>query len=233
MNSTGWPPAGRNNIRMAQYRTSGGARGNRSAESITQLKTAVPYVESVINLEAADGGADQEDLERVKERGPQTLRHRDRAATAQDMEDLAYASSPEVARARALSPDFDPISLEWLPVFHLPLIQAGEITVDAQWEGEQTLTLLLSGPGGGVPYAQTTGKSPQTVKYTVPTDWFVPGDLWRVTVVNQTPRTRAGQSSLRIPVSSLDTSWCASQHRVYALSPIRQGGQVELVIVRK
>ena len=154
-------PAGRNNIRMAQYRTSGGARGNRSAESITQLKTAVPYVESVINLEAADGGADQEDLERVKERGPQTLRHRDRAATAQDMEDLAYASSPEVARARALSPDFDPISLEWLPVFHLPLTQAGEITVNAQWEGEQTLTLLLSGPGGGVPYAQTTGKSPQ------------------------------------------------------------------------
>jgi predicted phage baseplate assembly protein len=52
------PPAGRSNIRMALYRTGGGARGNRAAETIAQLKTTVPYVEGVLNSEAARGGAD-------------------------------------------------------------------------------------------------------------------------------------------------------------------------------
>ncbi len=228
------PPAGRNNVRMAQYRTSSGAQGNRPVESITQLKTTVPYVESVINLEAAEGGADQEDLERVKERGPQSLRHRGRATTVQDIEDLASEAAPEVARARALPPAFDPNTLEWLPVFHLPLTQAGEISVTAKWEGGQTLTLIINGPGSGLPYAQATGKSDQTVKCTVAADRFVLGDLWRVTIVNRdASAARSGRVEITYPVGSLDVPLdnIPANTAYTPKSPIRQGGQIELVIV--
>jgi len=108
------PPQGSNNIRLALYRTGGGALGDRSAGAITQLKSTVPYVDSVTNLEAAGGGADRESLESVKERGPRTLRHRGRAVTAQDFVDLAYEASPDVARAFAIVPESNPLELKWL-----------------------------------------------------------------------------------------------------------------------
>jgi predicted phage baseplate assembly protein len=41
-------------------------------------------------------------LERVKRYGPRQLRHRGRAVTVEDFEDLAYAASAEVARAKAI-----------------------------------------------------------------------------------------------------------------------------------
>lgn len=98
-------PQGRNNIRLAQYRTGGGKKGNLPEQRITQIKTTIPYMESVTNYEAAGGGAEQESLERVKERGPKWLRHRDRAVTSQDFEDLAYEASSEVARAKVITPE--------------------------------------------------------------------------------------------------------------------------------
>jgi predicted phage baseplate assembly protein len=69
---------------------------------VTQLKATVPYVEAVTNVEPAGGGADAESLDRVRERGPKTLRHRDRAVAASDFEDLALEASAEVARVRVL-----------------------------------------------------------------------------------------------------------------------------------
>src|SRR5205085_5415986 len=100
------PPAGSGNIRLSEYKTGGGAAGNKPAGTITQLKTTVPYVESVINHLAASGGADAEALDSVMERAPRTARHRDRAVTIEDYEDLARLASPEVARARCV-PLFD------------------------------------------------------------------------------------------------------------------------------
>ncbi|BAZ70727.1 hypothetical protein NIES4106_55240 (plasmid) [Fischerella sp. NIES-4106] len=97
------PPQGRNNIRMT-YRTGGGENGNCPAKTIVQLKSAVPYIDNVTNYEAAGGGADAETLNAVKERGPKTLRHRGRAVTAQDFEDLAKEASPAVAKAKAITP---------------------------------------------------------------------------------------------------------------------------------
>ncbi len=107
------PPLGRNNIRLTQYRSGGGARGNRAADTIVELKSSAPYIENVINHEPATGGAEQEALDRVKERGPAGLRHRNRAVTAQDLVDLAYAAAPEIARVAAIVPAFDPYQL-WL-----------------------------------------------------------------------------------------------------------------------
>ena len=118
------PPIGRNNIRMSLYQIGGGEQGNQGAKTVTQLKTTVPYIDSVTNLEAAGGGTDLEPMERVKERGPKVLRHRGRAVTVQDFEDLAYEASPDVARVKAIAPDlrnqknspiFDPLDPKlWL-----------------------------------------------------------------------------------------------------------------------
>lgn len=106
-------PPGAANVRIT-YRTGGGTAGNRPAGTVTTLASAVPYVDAVTNHEPAQGGYGGEPLERLRARGPQALRHRDRAVTAQDVEDIAFAASPEVARARAVLPeDFDPLNL-WL-----------------------------------------------------------------------------------------------------------------------
>ncbi|MCP4119846.1 MAG: putative baseplate assembly protein [Desulfobacteraceae bacterium] len=94
------PPPGVNNVRLRRYRTGGGSFGDKPAESITQLRTSVPYVDSVVNLEPALGGQDIEDWNSVRERGSRWLRHRDRAVTIEDYEDLAKLAAPVVARAK-------------------------------------------------------------------------------------------------------------------------------------
>ncbi|AFY33616.1 baseplate J/gp47 family protein [Calothrix sp. PCC 7507] len=99
------PPRGRNNIRLSFYRTGGGTKGNVASETISELKTTIPYIDRVINLEAAAGGAQQETLDRLKERIPKQLRHRDRAVTIEDFADLAYEASTDVARVKVVSPD--------------------------------------------------------------------------------------------------------------------------------
>lgn len=93
------PPAGTNNLYLS-YRSGGGAGGNKAAGTITQLRTAVPYATGVTNFRAAIGGRDIESMEALLERGSRLLRHRDRAVTREDFEDLARLASPAVARAR-------------------------------------------------------------------------------------------------------------------------------------
>lgn len=96
------PPAGRANVRLAAYRTGGGVAGNRPAGNLNQIQTTVPLVDGVANLTPAAGGTPGESLEAMLERGPRTLRHRDRAVLIADFEDLAVQASPEVALVRGL-----------------------------------------------------------------------------------------------------------------------------------
>ncbi len=96
------PPIGTGNLRMARYQTGGGTAGNKTAGTIVQLKTTVPYVERVTNPEAATGGAEAETLDSLRDRMPRTLRHRGRAVTLEDYEDLAKQASPAVARAKCI-----------------------------------------------------------------------------------------------------------------------------------
>src|SRR5574341_823747 len=107
------PLAGKNNIKCAQYQYGGGAKGNVDAGAITKLRTTIPFIASVTNPSAADGGGDEEGLDRVQERGPQTLKHRDRAVTWEDFEWLVREASPKVAKVRCL-PTRDP-SLRFRP----------------------------------------------------------------------------------------------------------------------
>ncbi|HLK01352.1 MAG TPA: putative baseplate assembly protein [Streptosporangiaceae bacterium] len=127
------PPIGQNNIRLT-YRTGGGEDGNRDSAAIVQLKSSVPYIDGVTNNQPSQGGAPAEPVDRVKERAPKVLRHRDRAVAAQDLADLALAASADVATAVAIVPEFNPYSL-WLdplapaPTTEHELLEAGRMGV--------------------------------------------------------------------------------------------------------
>ena len=97
------PPAGANNIRLREYHAGGGRRGNQPAGVVAQLRTTVPYIESVTHWESASGGQDGGDAQAVQRAASAWLRHRDRAVGTHDYVDLAHAASPEVARAYCYS----------------------------------------------------------------------------------------------------------------------------------
>ncbi|NEO93835.1 MAG: hypothetical protein F6K56_28020, partial [Moorea sp. SIO3G5] len=206
------PALGSNNIRMVYYRTGGGKRGNKPAETITELKTTVPYVDSVSNLEAASGGAEQESLEWVKEQGPKTLRHRYKAVTAQDIEDLVYQASTDVARAWAITPEFNPKDLQWLPNYQLPLEGSGTITVSLWSQGNNPptsyqLQVKINGPGQTIAYEEKIFTSDQSsdrqLTYSVTASQFSLGTEWYVTMVNLGDVNVSGDVQIEYPGGSL------------------------------
>jgi hypothetical protein len=148
------PSLGQQNIRLSHYRSGGSKQENRLAHTVRQLKTTIPYVDGVTNYEAASGASDQELLEQVKERGPKKLRHRDRAVTAQDIEDLTFEASPEIARARAVMPTFDD-NLDWLSTYLIPF-KEDTISIRLTWREQGILTLraTIYGPGQAKFYVQ-------------------------------------------------------------------------------
>ena len=87
-------------VEITGYRHGGGSRGNVGARTLSLLRSAVPYINGVINLAPASGGVDAETVAEAKVRGPLTLRTGQRAVTARDFERLTLESSIEVARAR-------------------------------------------------------------------------------------------------------------------------------------
>ena len=96
------PPPGTNGI-LASYQSGGGSAGNVPIGAVAKIQSPLPGVASVTNPVAADGGADVETVDQVKERGPQTLRHRQRAVSAADFEWLArQAAGTRVARVNVL-----------------------------------------------------------------------------------------------------------------------------------
>ena len=97
------PSAGSANLRLALYRTGGGLLGNRAEGTLIQLKTTIPYIDKVSNYVAATGGAEAESLDSLVSRAPTEIRHRGRAVTREDYEDLAHLASPDVARALCVS----------------------------------------------------------------------------------------------------------------------------------
>lgn len=99
------PPRG-SVVSMVTYRTGGGRQGNVQSGALRFLKSAVPYVASVINHQPARNGADAESLNQAVLRAPQMLRTRDRAVTAEDFKVLTErAGAGAIARVRCLPPD--------------------------------------------------------------------------------------------------------------------------------
>ena len=151
------PPRGAGNLRLKFYRTGGGRAGNRAAGTITELKTTVPYVGGVVNAEPAAGGAEAESHESLTRRGPLTMRHRDRAVTVQDYEDIAMLASAEVARVKCVplqdlttkqtetgvvSLVVVPLSTEATPYPTLELLDAVRSYLDARRAAEARLVLV-------------------------------------------------------------------------------------------
>jgi hypothetical protein len=97
------PPPGTNNV-LASYRSGGGSAGNVTGGAVAKIQSPLPGVAIVANPVAADGGAEVETIGQVRDRGPQTLRHRQRAVSASDFEWLArQAAGTRIARARCLT----------------------------------------------------------------------------------------------------------------------------------
>jgi hypothetical protein len=97
------PPVGKSNILAYRYRSGGGHAGNRARGTITELKSAYPFVDSVVNHAPSVQGRAQEDLDRVMERAPHAIKNRGRAVTTEDFEWIGRQASVEVARTLCLS----------------------------------------------------------------------------------------------------------------------------------
>jgi len=110
------PPFGARVV-VTRYRAGGGTTGNVGARSLTSLRVAVPFVDSVANLVPARGGVDPEQLDEVKVRGPRTVRAGQRAVTVSDYEQLAFEASPAVARTLCVPPQepFGPVRVLVVP----------------------------------------------------------------------------------------------------------------------
>jgi predicted phage baseplate assembly protein len=95
------PPKGAA-LRMREYLTGGGPRGNVSKGALTVLRKPIAYLASVENRRHASGGVEGEDVANAKVRGPIALRTGDRAVTAEDYEQLAQEAAPELARVACI-----------------------------------------------------------------------------------------------------------------------------------
>ena len=96
-------PAMGRRIRFTGYRWGGGVIGNVGKNTIRTLKSSLPYIAGVTNLNAASGGTDAETLDSAMLRAPKILRNQTRAVTADDFEYLAVQASPDIARAKCLA----------------------------------------------------------------------------------------------------------------------------------
>lgn len=96
------PSPGKEKIKV-KYRIGGGDRGNVGPFDITNLQNSIAFVDEVFNPEPSGGGCDMETVTEALRRGPQMLKHRNRAVTLEDFEWLARQSSQNIARVKCLS----------------------------------------------------------------------------------------------------------------------------------
>jgi len=103
------PAIGRDSVVAFSYqRTEPAADGGESvpansvaARTALQLVTPVESVEAAFAADRAAGGAPPEPNARVQRFASARLRHRERAVSRSDFEDLALQSSPDISQARA------------------------------------------------------------------------------------------------------------------------------------
>ena len=98
------PEVGRR-IRISQYRYGGGSEGNVFSGKIRVMRSSVPFVDRVINYEAASGGRDMESLDEMKMRAFREMRSQKRAVTNEDFEILVTQKfgREKIARVKCIS----------------------------------------------------------------------------------------------------------------------------------
>ncbi|MEA3309346.1 MAG: putative baseplate assembly protein [Chloroflexota bacterium] len=127
------PAAGRR-VYFTRYRYGGGVQGNVPVGKIEVLRTSLPYIDRVTNLQRADGGRDQESLAEAKMRARREMRMQRRAVTAEDFENLTRRVTRSVARVkcrgpRAVGDAFPPGMIELLVIpAVMEAVRAGDFT---------------------------------------------------------------------------------------------------------
>jgi hypothetical protein len=98
------PPAGKDNMIISNYRTGGGEAANTAASplAVKELKSSLPYVDKIFNVQNAVGGSDPWSLEQTMEFGPQSVKSRNRAVTMEDFQWMVLQQFSQVARARCI-----------------------------------------------------------------------------------------------------------------------------------
>jgi predicted phage baseplate assembly protein len=126
-------------VRLRGHAVGGGRHGNVAKGAIRTLKSSIPFVSSVENLESAQGGVDAETIEQAKHRGPILLRTRSRAVTAEDYEAIALEAAPELARVKCVTAGEDDVNAGSLRVLVVPAapqedgrIEFGELVPDEE-----------------------------------------------------------------------------------------------------
>ncbi|KEO83293.1 putative baseplate assembly protein [Tumebacillus flagellatus] len=115
------PEGGADRIRVHSNKIVG-SLGNLPVGAIHSLQRSIAFVQGVTNPEPTAGGTDTEPMAQALLRGPQTVRNRDRAVTAQDYEWLARTVSPDLAKVKCfpgtnadMQPDTGSVTLAVLP----------------------------------------------------------------------------------------------------------------------
>ncbi len=93
------PAAGERNIRIS-YMSGGGTRGNVREGQIASMIGSIPRISGVRNITPMSGGSDRFPLNRVERIGNKRLRHRRRAASARDYEEIILEAFPQVIHIR-------------------------------------------------------------------------------------------------------------------------------------
>ena len=99
------PPILTNNLVFRDLKTGGGEAATRAALplAVKELKSSLPYVDKVFNIEPAAGGSDPWSLDDVFVFGPQSIKNKGRAVSAEDFEWMVLQRFTQVARARCVS----------------------------------------------------------------------------------------------------------------------------------
>lgn len=92
------PPKGGLEQLKVTYQVTSGQIGNVGAREINQMQDSIAFVGEVYNPEPASGGCQAEKLESALQRGPEMLKHRDRAVSAKDYEWLTREAYPNIAK---------------------------------------------------------------------------------------------------------------------------------------
>jgi predicted phage baseplate assembly protein len=95
------PHLGRDNVKI-NYKIGGGAGGNLGALEIKSLQNSIVFVDGVYNPDPTGGGYNTETLKKALVRGPQVLKHRNRAVTAEDYQWLVREASQDIVRVKCL-----------------------------------------------------------------------------------------------------------------------------------
>lgn len=94
------PPFGREEGIRVYYKCGGGRRANAGPNAVNKLNRTLGFVSGVHNPEGLWGGLDVETTEEALRRCGAALRHRNRAVTARDYEELAMEASRVIQKVR-------------------------------------------------------------------------------------------------------------------------------------